>query len=134
MGAHVGPSSLTLLLNSTLGSLSAKIVRDNRASVLHVEEVGSEGTLGGVGVNGSLLALLLLLNRGSKLRDGHDELLSSMLKGGQEVILGALSSGLTEEKVGLSNIVGSEGAEKLQNGGETTNSLYHHVSLTISDR
>lgn len=57
-----------------------------------------------------------------------------MLKGGQEVILGALSGGLAKEKVGLSNIVGSEGTEELQNGGETTNGLYHCVSWNISDR
>jgi hypothetical protein len=123
MRAHVSPPSLTFFLNSSLGGFGSKIISDDGASMLHVEEVGCQGTLGGVGVNGSLLALLLLLNRRSKLRNWHNELLSGMLKVCKKVVLGAFCGGLAQEKVSLTDIVGSERSQKLHNSGQAIDSL-----------
>lgn len=92
--------------------------------MLHVQEVGGQGTLGGIGVVSSLLALLLLLNRLLQLRGDtrHDELSCRVLKGAQQVSP-AIGSGLAEEQVRLANIVGSEGLDQLNDGVEAANSL-----------
>jgi hypothetical protein len=133
MGSHVSPSSLAFLLDRTLGCLRAQVVRDDRASVLHVQEVRSQGALGRVGVNGSLLAFLLLLNRRSQLRRVNDQLLSSMLKVGKKVILRALGSRLAKQEVGLADIVGSERSEELKNGSQATDGL-DEVRRTVLKR
>lgn len=91
--------------------------------MLHVEEVGCQGTLGSVGVNSPLLTLLLLLNRRSKLRNWHNKLLGGMLEVGKEVILGAFCGRLAQEKVSLADIVGSERPQKLHNSGQAIDSL-----------
>jgi hypothetical protein len=97
--------------------------------VLHVEEVGGQGALGGVGVVSALLALLLLLNEGRHVWDArHHELGGGILKGVEEVALGALGSALAEQEVCLANVVIGEGPQQLQNGGESTNSLIDFVS------
>lgn len=130
--SHVSPSSLALFLDSALGGISAKVVGNDRAGVLHVEEVGGQGALGGVGVVSALLAFLLLLNKGSHVWDArHHELGGGILKGVEEIALGALSSALAEQKVSLANVIIGEGPQELQNGGESTNSLIDFVSKEI---
>lgn len=121
---HVSPSSLALFLDSALGSIGAKVVGNDGAGMLHVEEVGGQGTLRGVGVVSALLALLLLLNEGGHVWDArHHELGSGILKRVEKIALGALSSALAEQKVSLANVVIGEGPQKLQNSGESANSL-----------
>jgi hypothetical protein len=120
--AHVGPSALALSLNSTLGSISTEVVGDDGAGMLHVQKVGGQGTLRRVGVVSALLALLLLLSRRAQVAQRHEKLPSSGVEAGEEVGM-ALSRGLTQEQVGLANIVVGEVAEQLQNGLEATNSL-----------
>jgi hypothetical protein len=125
---HVSPTTLALLLNGTLRRLRAKVISDDGTSMLHVEEIRSQGTLRGVRVNGSLLAFLLLLNRRSQLRNGHNQLLSGVLKVGEEVVLRAFGSRLTKQEICLTNIVGSERSEKLKNSSQSPNSLQGDVS------
>lgn len=126
---HVSPATLALLLDSTFRRTRAEIIGNDLTSVLHVQEVGCERALGGVGIMSSLLALLLFLTGSSRLylcgrsRRGHaDELSSRILKVGQDVV-GTLSSGLSEQKVSLTDVVLSERAEQLQNGTQASNSL-----------
>jgi hypothetical protein len=123
MRAHVSPPSLTFFLNSSLGGFGSKIIGDDGASMLHVKEVGCQGTLGSVGVNSPLLTLLLLLDRRSKLGNWHNELLSGMLEVCKEVILRAFCGRLAQEKVSLADIVGSEGSQKLHDSGQAIDSL-----------
>lgn len=116
--AHSRPASLTLLLDSLLGSRGAKVSGDDGAGGLHVKEVGGEGAPGGVGVERPLLALLLGLLRGH--RDGlgglhaaqGDERRLEVNEGliGVEVLLGG---GQAQEEVGLPQVVISEGPNKL---------------------
>lgn len=124
----MSPTTLALLLNGTLGGLRTKVISDDGSSMLHVEEVRSQRTLGRVRINGSLLALLLLLDRRSQLRNGHNQLLSGMLEVGEEVVLRAFGSGLTKQEICLANIVGSERSEKLKNSSQSPNSLQGNVS------
>lgn len=91
--------------------------------MLHVEEVGRQGTLRRIRIMSALLPLLLLLNSGNKLRDRQNELGGGIIKASENVGLGVLSRGLAEQQVGLANVVIGEGAEQLQDGGETTDSL-----------
>lgn len=121
--AHVGPPALALLLNGTFGSLSPKVIGNDGAGVLHVQEVRCERSLGGVGVMSALLALLLLLGGGYKIGGNrHHEAGSSSLERAEQIAL-TLGCGLTEKKVGLADVVLSEGAQKLQNGAQAANSL-----------
>lgn len=103
--AHVCPASLTFLLNSTLGSLRTQVIRDDRAGMLHVEEVWCQWTLRGVGIMSSLLAFLLLLNWRSQVGNGHDQLSGGILEVGENVSLGAFGGGFTEQKVCLADVV-----------------------------
>ena len=123
LGAHVRPSALAFLLHSAFGSLSAQVISNDGAGMLHVEEIRCQGPLGRVGIMSALLALLLLLYRGSQLRDRHYELRSGILKGGQQVILRTFGSGLAKQKISLADIVDSERAQKLEDSGETVDSL-----------
>lgn len=92
--------------------------------MLHIQEVRSQGTLGGVRVMSALLALLLLLDGRCQVTNSvTHELGSGALKVGEKVAMSAFSGGLTEEQVGLTNVIGSERAEQLKNGGQTTDSL-----------
>jgi hypothetical protein len=100
--------------------------------MLHVQEVGGERPLGGVGVVGALLALLLLLNRSSHVTsNGHHELSSSRLERAEQVTL-ALGGGLTKQKVGLADVVLGERPQELQNGGQAANSLLSGLALCIA--
>lgn len=120
---HRGPAPLALLLHGTLGGLRAKVIGNDGPGVLHVEEVGRQGPLGGVGVVRALLTLLLLLDRRAQVGHGVDELGGGTLKVGEKVAVGALGRGLTQQKVSLPDVVGSEGAEELEDGGEATDGL-----------
>lgn len=120
--AHVGPPALALLLNGTFGSLSTKVIGNDGAGVLHVQEVRCERSLGGVGVMSALLALLLLLGGGNKIGGNrHHEAGSGSLERAEQIAL-TLGGGLTEKKVGLADVVLSEGAQKLQDGAQAANS------------
>lgn len=119
----MSPSSLTLLLDSALGSLGTEVVGDDGAGVLHVQEVGGQRPLGGVGVVSALLALLLLLNSGGHLGRGDDELGGGIVKVAEQVQLGVVRGVLAEEQVGLADVVLGEVAEQIQDGGEATDSL-----------
>jgi hypothetical protein len=57
--SHGSPSSCSLVTDSSLGSFSSKVVGNDRARRLHVEEEGSKRTFWCIGVMLSLLALLL---------------------------------------------------------------------------
>lgn len=126
--AHGRPAPLPLLLDSLLGSRRAKVGGDDGARGLHVEEVGGEGAPGGVGVERPLLALLLgLLRRhGDGLGGLHaaegDERGLEVNEGlvGVEVLLGR---GKTQEKVGLPQVVISEGPNELLNRLQAAKSL-----------
>ena len=126
--AHGRPAPLPLLLDSLLGSRGAEVGRDDGARGLHIEEVGGEGSPGGVGVERPLLALLLgLLRRhGNGLRGLHaaegDERGLKVNEGlvGVEVLLGR---GEAQEEVGLPQVVISERPNELLNRLEAAKSL-----------
>jgi hypothetical protein len=100
-------------------------------SVLHVQKVRGQGTLGRIRINGALLALLLLLDGRSQLRGVDNQLLSGMLKVGEKVVLGALGSRLAKQEVGLANIVGSERSQELKNGSQATNGRIAHAKEAV---
>jgi hypothetical protein len=131
MRAHMSPSSLTFLLDRTLGCLRTQVVRDDRASVLHVQEVRSQRALGRVGINGSLLTLLLLLHRRSQLRRVDDQLLSGMLKVGKEIVLGALGSRLAKQEVSLTDVVGGERSQELKDSSQATDGRIAHAKEAV---
>jgi hypothetical protein len=123
VGAHVGPSALALLLDSTLGSLGTKVVGNDSAGVLHVQEIGGERPLGGVGVMSALLALLLLLDRRGEFGHRHHELSGGILKVGEDIAMADIRARLAEQKVGLADVVGSELPQNLDHHSESTDGL-----------
>ena len=125
---HGGPAALTLLLHGALGSTAAKIGSNDGASGLHVEEVGGQRALGGVGVKSTLLALLLLLllGRGDGLRRGDTAKRSegSFQVGERLIVAEVLSRGRKSEKeIGLAQIVISKGLNELLDGLKAAKSL-----------
>jgi hypothetical protein len=126
VGAHLSPSALALLLNSTLGGLGTQVIGNDGAGMLHVQEVGGQRTLGRIGVVRALLALLLLLRGGRGhlgRRHRHENLSSSILEVGEKIRLGTLRGRLAKQKVSLPDKVVCEGAEQLIDGGQATDSL-----------
>lgn len=107
----MGPSSLTLLLDCTLRSLGTQIIGDDATGMLHVQKVGGQGTLRGIGVVRALLALLLLRLHGRRnVGEGHHELARSILKVGEELPVTIVGSRLSKQKIGLADVVSGEGA------------------------
>ncbi len=125
LSGHISPAPLALLLDGTLWRFGTKVVSNDSASALHVEEVRGQGTLGGIRIMGALLALLLLLDGvATEIHDRVAENLSgSALEVGEEVGRTTIGNRLTKEQVSLTDVLSSEAAQKLKNGAETTNSL-----------
>ena len=129
---HDGPAALAFLLDSTLAGLGTEVARDDGTSGLHVQEVGGQRALRRVGVMGALLALLLLLDRRDRrsLEDGQDtaEDILNLL----EVRVTLNVGGLTEQQVGLAEIVVGEALDQILNGLETSVDLFCNVSTWCS--
>jgi hypothetical protein len=127
LGRHGGPTTLALILHGTLGNAVTKVGSNDGASSLHVEEVGSQGTLGSIGVVLTLLALLLLLNGGQgDARDlGHGLEVEHVAQLGNADISAILEKGgLSNQQVGLTEIVGTEGPDEVLNGSQTLVDLW----------
>lgn len=128
--SHVSPAALALFLNGTLGSLSTKVIGNDVAGMLHVQEVRGQRTLGGIGVVSALLALLLFISRGSRSNNrsdygrvnGRDQRGSVSLEASKEVDL-ALGRVLAEQDVSLTNIVVGERLEQINETRETVDGL-----------
>lgn len=122
LGRHGGPTTLTLILHGTLRHAITKVGSDDGASSLHVEEVGSQGTLGCVGVVLTLLALLLLLDRGEGDAGdlGHGLKVEHVAQLGNADISAILKkSGLSDQEVGLTEIISTERPNKVLNSGQS---------------
>lgn len=124
MGVHGAPAALALLLNGTLGGLGTQVVGDDRTSGLHVQEVRCQGTLGRVGVVSALLALLLLVgSRGSDNSDGGQDSANIGQETGIEAtnkLIDAVdTSTLTEQEVGLAEVLDRELLQQILDGRET---------------
>ena len=122
LGRHGGPATLSLILHGALGNAVTKVGSDDGAGSLHVEEVGGQGTLGGVGVVLTLLALLLLLDRGQgdarDLRHGLE--VEHVAKVGDADVASILKKrGLSNQQVGLTEVIGTEGPNEVLNGSQS---------------
>lgn len=128
--AHGSPAALTLLLNSTLGSVLAKVTGNDRTSRLHVEEVRSQGALGCVWVVLTLLALLLLLGSRNGLSGRRRKAQRRTIESSEGVQAGNVLQGgrLANKQVALAEVVSCEISEQLLNSGETRVNLGWIVS------
>lgn len=119
LGRHGSPATLTLILYGALRNTVAEVGSDDGPSSLHVEEVGGQGTLGGVGVMLALLALLLLLNGGQgKAGDLGQGLEAEDVTNVTNADISAIleEGGLSNQQVGLTEVVGTEGPNKVLDG------------------
>lgn len=123
MDRHGSPTTLTLFLNSTLGDTFAKIGGDDGTRSLHVQEVGSQRSLGRIGVMLALLALLLLLN--CRNGNGHGDWARLNIEDAKVLVLlrqtskAIVEGRLAQKEVGLRKILGGKRANNALNGSQT---------------
>lgn len=119
--SHGSPPTLAFFLDGALGSICAKIVGNDGAGSLHVQEVRGQGSLGSIRVVLALLALLLLLALWHQLVQMVGKPVQTSNHGGER---GATSivkwSRLSNEQVGLTKEVIREILHETQDGRKSS--------------